>query len=45
MRFAPWVTHGIDLCACIACKMPVHNTLRLLPQKDISVNYKISGYE
>ena len=54
MSFAPWVTHGIELCAFIARKMPksIHNMwpyigkeLCLLPQEDIPVNYKIIGYE
>ena len=44
--FAPWVTHGVELRAFIACKMPrsMHNMrpyigkeLRQLPQKDIPV--------
>ena len=50
--FVPWVTHGIELRAFIVHKM-MHNMwpslyreeLRLLPQKDIPVNYKILGYE
>ena len=50
MSFAPWVTHGIELRAFIARKMPksMHNMwpyigkeLRLLPQEDIPVNYKV----
>ena len=54
MSFAPWVTHGVNLCAIIAHKMPksMHNMrpyigkeLHHLPQKNIPVNYKILGYE
>ena len=49
--FAAWVTHGVELRAFIARKMPksMHNTrpyigkeLRQLPQKDISLNYKMN---
>ena len=52
--FAPWVTHGVELRAFIAHKMPrsMHNMrpyigkeLCQLPQKDIPVTYKIIGYE
>ena len=50
MRFTYWVTHAIELCACNACKVPVHNTwpyigkeLRLLPQKDVLVNNTTIG--
>ena len=52
--FAPWVTHGIELRAFIVRKMAksMHNMwsyigkeLRLLPQKDIPVNYQMIGYE
>ena len=52
--FAPWVTHGVELRAFIARKMPrsMHNMrpyigkeLRQLAQEDIPVTYKIIGYE
>ena len=52
--FAPWVTHGIELRAFIARKMArsmhymwsyIGKELRLLPQKDIPVNYQMIGYE
>ena len=54
MSFAPWVTHGVELRAFIARKMPktmlnikpyIGKELRHLPQKDIPVNYNIIGYE
>ena len=51
--FVAWVTHGIELRAFIVCKMPksmhmwsyIGKELRLLPERDIPVNYQIIGYE
>ena len=51
--FAPWVTHGIELHAFIARKVPksmhlwpyIGKELHVLHQKYFPVNYKIIGYE
>ena len=44
-------TFALELCACNACKVPVHNTwpyigkeLCLLPQKDVPVNYTMIAW-
>ena len=47
---APWATHGIELSPFSARKTPnsictCGLILRLLPQKDIPVNYQMIGYE
>ena len=53
MSLTPWVAHGKELRAFIACKMPrsMHNMpyigkeLRQSPQKDIPVTQLIMDYE